>query len=173
MVGRMALAVLVVALGVGAACRAEDGAGLDAKAAFDRLKSLDGEWTTRVDGHGPEDGKILYHVTAGGSTVMETMFPGADHEMISMYHLDGDELLMTHYCAMGNQPRMKLDRANSGPDELRFVFDGGTNFDPKTAPHIHSGRIHFEEDGGVTGEWDAFQGGRKARSMTFRMSRPR
>ncbi len=28
--------------------------------------------------------------------------------MITMFHRDGDRLLMTHYCGAGNQPRMKV-----------------------------------------------------------------
>ena len=52
-----------------------------------------------------------YRVASGGSVVQETLFPGSPHEMISMYHLAGGQLVMTHYCAMGNQPRMKLDTA--------------------------------------------------------------
>ena len=48
-------------------------------------------------------------VTAGGSAVHETLFPGSAHEMVSVYHLDGADLVMTHFCALGNQPRMKAD----------------------------------------------------------------
>ena len=27
-------------------------------------------------------------------------------DMISMFNLDGDRVVLTHYCAAGNQPRM-------------------------------------------------------------------
>ena len=72
--------------------------------------------------------------------------------MVSVYHLDGKELRMTHYCAAGNQPRVKLDLAKSTPDELIFVFDGGTNLDPEKDMHIHGVRIKFEKDGKVTSD---------------------
>ena len=42
---------------------------------------------------------IEFRVTSAGSVVQETMFPGSDHEMVNMYSVDGDKLLMTHYCA--------------------------------------------------------------------------
>src|SRR4051812_11604246 len=108
---------------IGSRSVAADTPGVEVKAAFARLKSLAGEWkVAELDGvHGQHDGKITYKVTAGGSTVMETFFPGSDHEMVSMYHLDGDELVLTHYCAAKNQPRMKLDRQASTPDRYLFA----------------------------------------------------
>ena len=91
--------------------------------------------------------------------------------MVSVYHLDGKELRMTHYCAAGNQPRVKLDRANSTPEELIFVFDGGTNLDPEKDMHIHGVKIKFEKDGKVTSAWEGYAGGKKAWTTTFNMTR--
>ena len=72
----------------------------------DLIKKLEGEWkVTGGDEHHGKEGKVTYKVTAAGSTLMETQFPGTGHEMVTMYHLDGDELKATHYCAAGNQPR--------------------------------------------------------------------
>src|SRR5690242_6096011 len=98
-------AVGLVGAWLAVSAHAGDEAGVQAKAAFGRLKSLAGEWKceAREGGHVPgKAATILYRVTANGSTVMETLFPGTDHEMVSMYHLDGDDLKMTHYCAIGN-----------------------------------------------------------------------
>ena len=114
----------------------------------------------------------MYKVTAAGSAVMETFFPGSDHEMVSMYHVDGDDLRVAHYCAAKNQPRMKLDREASKPDHFVFVFDGGTGFDPAKDLHIHSGEIKFLEGGKVEATWDANVKGKKAMSSKFSMSRP-
>ena len=36
---------------------------------------------------------------------------------------------MTHYCALGNQPRMKAD-PTAPANQLRFKFAGGCNIDP-------------------------------------------
>ena len=57
---------------------------------------------------------------------------------------------------------MKLDRANSKPDKLIFVFDGGTNLDPQKDTHIHGVTISFHEDGKVTSDWQAYVGGKKS-----------
>jgi hypothetical protein len=84
---------------------------VDGKAAFERLKTLAGTWQGQA-GHGPADqaATVTYRVASGGSVVEETLFPGTPHEMISMYHLVDGQLVMTHYCAMANQPRMRSTR---------------------------------------------------------------
>jgi hypothetical protein len=134
--------VLVLAL-VLVTGRSAAASPIEAKAAFDLLKGLDGEWTgTAGSADGPPT-TVRYHVTAGGSAVFETLFPGTEHEMVTAYHLNGDALVLTHDCSVGNQPRMRLDRQASSPAELRFVFDGGTNFDPAKDAHIHAGSIRL------------------------------
>ena len=59
-------------------------------------------------------------------------------EMLSVYHMDKGNLVMSHYCALGNQPRMKLNPKKSTPQELVFDFAGGTNFNPRRDQHMHS-----------------------------------
>jgi hypothetical protein len=143
----------------------------DAKAAFERLKTLAGDWTAKIGGQG-QPAKVQYRVTAAGSVLMETQFPGAPHEMITMYHLDGDDLRLTHYCAAKNQPRLKLDRAASTADTLVFAFDGGTNFDPSKDTHMHSAEIRFEGPGHVVSRWASYQGGKKGPEAVFDLSKP-
>jgi len=152
--------------------------GVDAKSAFKRLKTLAGSWKTQItDEHKSDKSKdhndrhgqvaVNYKLTGAGSALVETQFPGEAHEMVSVYHLDGDDLRMTHYCAAQNQPRMKLDRANSTLDHLIFVFDGGTNFVPQKDMHIHGLQITFGEDGKVTSAWEAYTGGKSAGTSSF------
>jgi hypothetical protein len=159
--------------------------GVEARAAFARLKKLAGTWTAETT-HGGEAAKakaeehkdahgarptVVFKLTGAGSALVETQFPGAPHEMVSVYHLDGQELRMTHYCAAGNQPRLKLDREKSRPDHLVFVFDGGTNLDPKKDGHIHNLDITFHEDGRVTSDWEGYSGGKSAGTTAFVMTR--
>jgi hypothetical protein len=156
--------------------------GVDAKAAFARLKTLTGTWKTKLEGpHAAAKAKehkdghtdqvtVNFKLTGAGSALLETQFPGTGHEMTSVYHLDGEDLLMTHYCAMGNQPRVKLDRAHSKPDHLIFVFDGGTNLDPKKDMHIHGLTMTFK-DGQVTSDWEGYMGGKSAGITSFIMTK--
>ncbi|MDB5350726.1 MAG: hypothetical protein JWN86_1973 [Planctomycetota bacterium] len=152
----------------------DDKPGVEAKAAFAKMKTLAGEWTADVDGHGAGGGpqKVTYKVTGAGSVVMESQFPGTDHEMISMYHLDGDVLRMTHYCAAGNQPRVKYDPKASKPGELVFVFDGGTNLNPAKDMHIHGVTFVFRDAKHVDALWEGHANGKKMADTKFAMSRP-
>jgi hypothetical protein len=92
---------------------------------------------------------------------------------VSIYHLDGDDLVMTHYCAVGNQPRLRLDREASTLDELHFGFDGGTNLDPATDVHIHEAvlRLGATAEGRLTSDWTAHQNGESIGTTTFELTR--
>jgi hypothetical protein len=168
--------ILTLAGATGAFGADEKGKAIDARAAFARLKALDGTWKAIAHMKGqpaPEKPEtVSYHVTANGSVVMETLFAGTGHEMVSMYHLDGDDLRLTHYCAMKNQPHLKLDKAASTPNTLVFAFDGGTNLDPAKDSHMHSGKITFRDDKHVDSEWEGYAGKEKMHTMKFELSRP-
>lgn len=163
------LALLGVVAGLLAADTA--GSGADPKAAFAQLKALAGEWKGGIGRPDGPAGTVLYRVTANGHTVMETLFPGMDHEMISMYHLDGGDLVMTHYCAAGNQPRMKLNRERSTAKELVFDFAGGTNLDPARDGHIHAGRLRLPSADRLEAEWVFHAEGRAAGTNAFFLQR--
>ncbi len=103
----------------------------DAQKSFDRLKSLVGSWRGK-----DADGKPVetsFRNTAGGSALMSEITTG-DEDMISMIHLDGDRLLLTHYCPAGNQSRMK---ASVSPDGKTIMFDfiDATNLSSSEAGH--------------------------------------
>src|SRR5438445_12143379 len=115
-----------------------------AQEAFDKLKGLAGEWQGRIGDR--EQGPpmtVLYRTTAAGHTVMETMFPGTPHEMITMYHLETGKLVLTHYCAAGNQPKMALTKKSTA-DLLDFNFIGGSNIQSRRDGHMHAARLRFE-----------------------------
>jgi hypothetical protein len=125
-----------------------------------RLKKLAGTWVV-TDAAGKPTDKVVsvFKVTAAGSVVEETLFPGQPQEMVSIYHLDGKDLVMTHYCALGNQPRMKAD-PRSPTNELIFKFDGGTNFDPAKDMHRHEGTLKFIDDDHIEFTGVAWEGGK-------------
>jgi hypothetical protein len=97
--------------------------------AFDKIKGLEGEWIGTVGG---TSSKMSYKVVSDGSAVMLVMEGhGPSDEMITMFHPDGEQLLMTHYCSAKNQPRMKFVKGDD-PNVLRFEFLDATNLaDPK------------------------------------------
>ena len=83
---------------------------------FDRMKLLAGEWVAAEDGPMFKRGALVsrYVLTGGGTALVDTLFPGAPHEMTTVYHRDGADLALTHYCAGGNQPRMRASAPAAG-----------------------------------------------------------
>src|SRR5690242_6473548 len=78
---------------------------------LDVMKRLAGDWIqVGPDGKASDQVVATYRVTAGGSAVEETLFAGTPHEMVTVYHMDGDDLVLTHYCVAGNQPHMKAEK---------------------------------------------------------------
>jgi hypothetical protein len=159
------------ALLLGVLLAAAPARALDGKAAFNSLKKLAGSW----EGHTQEaDGPqafARYELISGGTAVMETLFPGTEHEMRSIYFLEGNDLVLTHYCASGNQPKMKLDAAASTPQKLVFAFAGGTNLDPAKDGHIHSGRIELTGSNKIRSEWDFYKDGKQAGTHALLLNR--
>lgn len=142
-----------------------------ARAAFDKVKTLAGEWRGTIGERGKgEETTVAYRLIASGSALAETLFPGTPHEMITVYHLDGEKLLITHYCAAGNQPTLALTKRSTA-DTLDFDFIRATNMKSKKDDHMHSLRIRFEGANVVVTEWDGFKGGRKTGTTRFFLTR--
>ncbi|HEY4312836.1 MAG TPA: hypothetical protein VGN12_25525 [Pirellulales bacterium] len=133
----------------------------DADSAFEFLKTLTGEWE-RSGGdhdHGGKSHAVNFRPTAAGSAVMETIFEGEPMEMISIYHMDGDKLLLTHYCALQNAPILRFEKSNK-PGEIKFVFQGGTNFDPATDAHVHEGTMQIKDANTLDSSFVGYSGGK-------------
>lgn len=177
-IGTLVLTLAALSIpGVLADKPAQEEKSLDAAAVFEQLKGFEGTWTGSAKGEGSDEsaetpGAIHeFRVASAGTVVMETMNQGTPHEMINMYHIDGDELLLTHYCAGNNQPHMKLDREASRADKLIFTFVGGTNLDPEVDNHIHGVEIAIEDDDHILSSWIGYSKGKPAGTMNFKLAR--
>ena len=171
------IAAVAAVLTLPAAVPASD--DLTAEKAFERLKALAGTWEGSASGDGAEaapeadaTGTVVheFEVTASGHVLMERMGPDTDYEMVNMYHLDGSDLVLTHYCSGGNQPKMKFNAAGSTLARLIFDFDGGTNLDT-TPSHIHSAEIRLDGKDRLDSAWKAHEGDKEAGTMTFHLKR--
>jgi hypothetical protein len=168
----IAVSVFVVALLVGGAvARAEEKARQANVKRLEALKGLAGEWV-EVGKDGKPTDKVIssIRVTAGGSAVQETLFPGGDKEMVTMYHLDGDDLILTHYCMLGNQPRM---RAEPGTDvnKIAFKFVGGTNLKSNDEHHMHQATLTIEGKDRLKATWVSCQDGKPCHEANFDLVR--
>ena len=146
---------------------------------FEKLKSLAGEWVRESVQEGadakPEKKTddqvaIVYKVISAGSVVMEHLLPGTPHEMVTMYHLDGPDLMLTHYCALGNQPRMKAEKSDDA-NKIVFKFAGGTNMDPAKDGHMHDLTLTFVDADHIKAEWTYFEDGKKSSVTIFELKR--
>lgn len=93
---------------------------------FDQIKALEGKWAGKNAQGQPLE--ITFRSTAGGSAIMSEIHGHGPENMVTMFHLDGDRLIMTHYCGAGNQPRMKV--ISDDPKSISFEFFDGTNIAP-------------------------------------------
>jgi hypothetical protein len=109
--------------------------------AFDLLKSLQGEWEGKaIEGGKEVPATTVFKLVSGGTVLMDDLAPGTPHEMITMFHRDGEDLLATHYCLLNNQPRMRAV-ATSEPNVVAFEFKDATNLaSPRVA---HMGAVKF------------------------------
>lgn len=139
-------------------------------ASFEKLKSLEGTWTGKAGTKGGEasESSVTYKLTGGGSALVETLFPGTPHEMVTVYYVDGADLRLTHYCAAGNQPSMKL--AGTEGNTMRFEFVSGTNM-KFTDMHMHAASIKFVDANHVIAEWTAWRDGKPAETAVFDLTR--
>jgi len=109
---------------------------------YEKLKSLEGEWT----GIGPNDLQlsVTYQIVSGGQAVIETRVPVGEPSMVTVFHLDGDSLMMTHYCSAGNQPRMRTTVLSK--NIIDFTKVDVTNLASASEGHMQGLRFEFEDD---------------------------
>ena len=119
-----------------------------ANTSFEQLKSLDGSWEGK--GSNGEPVQVLYRVTSNGSALMSEI--KGKEDMISMFNLDGERLLMTHYCAVGNQPRMVASPSPDGKT-ITFHFLDATNLATPDAGHMNRLVISMADANHHTEEW--------------------
>jgi len=133
----------------------------DAQKSFDQLKTLVGTW----EGQAP-DGKtvqVTFRETSGGSALLSEITGHED--MITMFHMDGGRLMMTHYCGAGNQPRMV---GSMSPDGKAFSFNflDATNVLPSQPGHMEHLTIALLDPSHHTEEWSFLaQDGKQMREL--------
>ncbi len=125
----------------------------DAQTGFDQLKSLSGEWEgTGKDLKGqPMPVKLKYEIVSGGHAVMETMEIQGE-SMISIYHQNGDTVMMTHYCMTNTQPRMQATSFSNG-SELAFSFLDVSNLSDQNAHYITGVIFNFQDQDHISQQW--------------------
>jgi len=137
-VNKTFLSLLSVCLAVSGVFGAEE---KNAAEAFERMKSFAGDWEGTAEWTGARTGtypmKANYYLTGNGSALVENLIAEESPIMTSVYHLDGADLRMTHFCGAQNQPRLKADQVDLSRGLINFAFVDITNLRSPDAPHVH------------------------------------
>jgi hypothetical protein len=162
-VGIVALGIVVAAAAVSAAdkTKSED--------AFDRLTSLKGEWKGEAFGVATT---LIYTLTANGSALMEQCRPERGHEMITMFTVDDDHLIATHYCSAKNQPQMATSAITDAQKPLAFSLVRVTGLKSQDDFHNTGLTLIQEDNDHLTQEWFYRSKGKTGKNV-FRFTRVR
>ena len=131
------LAALVFLCLVPSVLNAEEGAS---KRTFEQLKTLVGDWTIADSNRKTQ---VNFRLIANDSAIVETWTMSPTRQSMTVYVLDGERLIMTHYCPQGNAPR--LVHSKTDDDGVHhFQFLDGANLRKKDGEHQHAGWIRID-----------------------------
>ena len=118
--------------------------------AFDRLATLKGEWSGEQEG---VKVSVIYTLTANDSALMEEFRPEKGAVMITMFTVDGDHLIATHYCSAKNQPQMITSAVTDGQKPLAFSLARVTGLKSPDDWHNTGLTVIQEDNDHLTQEW--------------------
>jgi hypothetical protein len=142
----------------------------DAAAAFARLKMLVGEWEADTS-----SGKVhlSYELTSGDTALLERESSEKMPGMVTVYYVDGGRLLLTHYCMVGNQPRMQAKAFNPETGEVDFQFLDATNLASPNAGHMHNAKMRIVDNSHLIAEWQFYDNGKPKLTESAQYTRVR
>ncbi len=134
-----------------------------ARATFERLAALAGRWRGRSTKGWTET--IELRRIAGGSVLLETSQftddPEGRNAMAGTYQMDGEALVLTHYCEAGNAPRLRASAFDEAAGTVTFTFDGGANIPSRDVGHMDSMVLRFGDARHFHARWTWYQAGRE------------
>ena len=122
--------------------------------AFDKMKSLAGNWKADIPGMGEATATYSLH-SDGGALVEELKMHGEN--MVTVYYPTADGVAMTHYCSTHNQPHMV---ATGGGDNVSFSEVSVDNLPSKDAEHMKAVDFAFKDANHFTATWTRTEGGK-------------
>jgi len=172
---RSAMTVLLLSASAWSAAAGDDGKGHPPVAAmnprFEQFKQIVGVWEGKeVEGQPGTNITAEYRLTSGGTAVEEKLMANTPKEMVTIIHCDGDDLLLTHYCMLGNQPRMKASGTGEG-NRFDFKFVGATNLKSPADMHMHDVTYSFPDKDTLRSEWTHYHDGKSSGTVVFELKR--
>jgi hypothetical protein len=142
--------------------RSPIGAGdeVDGASAFARVKQLEGTWVGT--GVGAGKATTVFELTANGTVLLErysnASLPGGG-QMVTAFHVDGRDLVLTHYCIANNQPVLRAERFDPSAGEIQFEFVRASNLTSPGAGHMRRAMYRLQDATHFTTEWAFFESG--------------
>jgi hypothetical protein len=140
----------------------------DAQKSFDKMKSLAGSWEGRVTTvpTTPEmEGKVMQvtlRTTSMGNALLHEMTgAGRPDDPITMFYLENDRLMLTHYCDAGNRPRMT---AKASPESKTIDFDFLDVIGNMQYGHMHHAAFTLIDPNHHIEEWTFMAGDKPVRA---------
>jgi hypothetical protein len=140
--------------------------------AFERLKSLEGEWEG-THGEG-QKAWSSFRVVSNGSMLLETHKSATeDYSMVTTYYVDNGRLMMTHFCGAGNQPRMVAEEISPDGKRMAFRLQDVTNLTSSAAGHMRALEIGLVDADHYTEQWTWREKGKDEPAEVFKLRRKR
>ncbi|MCI0489737.1 MAG: hypothetical protein L0229_24370 [Blastocatellia bacterium] len=143
-----------------------------ARAAFERFKKLEGSWKgSSTKGW---ERTVTFNTIARGSAVVQNSFDAQPSEMITTaFYMDGDRLMLTHYCVTKNQPRLVATSFEDSGKTISFTFLDGTNLSSRDQGHMDRLIFRFLDENRVTSQWTWYQNGKESWMEEIQLERTR
>ncbi|MFT5329536.1 MAG: hypothetical protein ACI9TB_000285 [Parasphingorhabdus sp.] len=117
-----------------------------APSSFEEMATLVGNW--KWEGQDGSKFHIEFELTANNSVLIERWVSRGKTHSLTLYHRDKADVVATHYCPQGNQPRMRMTTPD-GASKIRFDFWDATNLVNPTDSHQHSLSFDLSEPGRI------------------------
>jgi hypothetical protein len=160
-----ALAVILTSAGVAALAAAEPiAAAPRTTGTFDQLKALQGTWKGS-NGKGHEEA-VTFRLIANGGVLQQDTQAGDDPtgkgRMSTMYQIDGDRLLATHYCNTGTTPRLLATGFDDAAHTVTFSYLDGVNLASRDHGHMDKMVLHLVDANHFTTRWTWYEDGKES-----------
>jgi hypothetical protein len=154
---------------VSAAAFAHEHPTAKVSANFENLKVLVGTWEGKSTMDGKEQKtKVTYELTSGGTALVEKLMAGTPSEMTTVYANRGNDINVTHYCMLGNQPQMKLKKAGNGVFD--FEMQGTQGISSKDEMHMHAIKLTVQGNK-LKQEWTNYDHNKKGEVSIFEFTK--
>jgi hypothetical protein len=140
------------------------------RAAFEQFKQLSGNLQSKST-RGRESTDVVRTIAGGSVVELDSTGAHPGETMLTLIYMDGDRLLLTHYCVAKNQPRLQATRFEDGGRTVTFTFLDATNLPSRDTGHMDSLVFHFNDDGSATRRWTWYQERKASWTETIEMRR--